>query len=207
LLSELQPRLELAACPGCSSAAPTFDYSGERSVRLVFAGWYTLDITVPLYHCSCCTQLFHVPAAAVGFFPSTAKMADRLYHAGPGLKLVWFERDFLAQLYAMQHCSPQLATKACTEAMAVVHGGVNVPAPRLEALLGPCMDRYRAFDFRMRRADTVGCDDYPPEQGLLGVCGARCHLAGTVQADGTVRPLPDLCLDACMGLRRYAGAA
>lgn len=207
LLSEFEPRLQLPACPACAGGEPSYSSSGERRVTLVFAGWYTLDITVPLYYCSGCVKHFQAPAAAIGFFPSTVKMAERLHSSSQSLRMVWFERDFMAHLYALQHCSPQLAIKACAEAMAVVHGGVCIPASRLEALLGPSMERHRAVDFRLRRADTAGCEDYPPEQGLVGACSARCHLAGKRRSDGSLHPLPDINLDACMGVKRFAGAA
>ena len=183
-----------------------------RMVTLLCAGGYTMDIEVPVFGCSgragcACGYRWHRQAAAIGFFPTTLSQALQLHRRSRHqLPLLWMDVDLLQLLLLLQHRSPQLAVKACCEALAM-KDGVEVSAQRLERLMGPTLDRYRAHAYVMRRNGTLGCHDYPPEQGVLGVCSARCHLAGTPDEEGNIRPLGDVQLDACMGLRRRAGAA
>lgn len=190
-------------CPKCHCTNLS---SYERRAVTLLRPTYTVDIDVPIYTCHLCMHQFHVQPAAIGAFPSTTALARKLHVRRSGPPLLWFGQDLLELVYLLQHRSPQLAVKAFSEALSMMVG-VKLGAKRIEGLLGKSLERYRAFAYRQRRAATLGCHDYPPERGAVGVCPARCHHAGTPDAHGNIRPLPDIQFDACMGLRRRADAA
>lgn len=184
----------------------------ERVVTVLCAGAFMLPVTVPIYSCAGrpgrpCGHRWHRQAAAIGCFPSGLGQALKL-HLRPRstVDLIWFEVKLLQLIIILQHRSPQFAVKACSESLASMTQGM-LSASRVERLLGPTLDRFRAYDFEMLRNATLGCHDYPLEQGILGICSARCHLAGKPDEHGNPIPLGDLQLDACMGLRRRADAA